>query len=39
MGSTIDPDIKLTRDCPSLHPTQMMPALDTLIWVEGEKVG
>ena len=38
MGSAINPDIKLTGDCPSLHATKMMPALDTQIWVEGQKV-
>ena len=39
MGSTINPDIKLTGDCPSLNPiTKMMPALDVQIWVEDGKV-
>ena len=38
MGSSINPDIKLTGDCPSLNISGMMPALDIQIWVEGKKV-
>ena len=38
MGSTINPDIKLTGDCPSLNPTRMMPALDVQLWVENGRV-
>ena len=38
MGSSINPDIQLTGDCPSLNPTNMMPALDIQLWMEGGKV-
>ena len=38
MGSSINPDIQLTGDCPSLNATKMMPALDIQLWVEDGKV-
>ena len=38
MGSSIDPMIRLTGDCPSLHSSGMMPLLDTQVLVEGGKV-
>ena len=38
MGSSINPDIKLTGDCPSLNASKMMPALDVQLWVEGGRV-
>ena len=33
MGSSINPDIKLTGDCPSHNSTGMMPALDIQLWM------
>ena len=38
MGSTINPDIQLTGDCPSLNLTGMMPALNTHLYVNSGKV-
>ena len=38
IGSSINPDIKLTGDCPSNNISGMMPALDIQLWVEGNKV-
>ena len=38
LGSSINPDVQLTGDCPSNHPSGKMPALDTQHWVEGDKV-
>ncbi len=38
MGSSINEDIELTGDAPSLHTSGKMPALDTQLWVEGGKV-
>ena len=38
MGSSINQDIELTGDTPSLHTSGKMPALDTQLWVEGGKV-
>ena len=38
MGCTINPDIKLTGDCPFLNRTRMMPALDVQLWVENGRV-
>ena len=38
MGSSVNPMIRLTGDCPSLHSSGRMPLLDTQVWVEGERV-
>ena len=38
LGSSINPDVQLTGDCPSNHPSGKMPALDTQLLVEGDKV-
>ena len=38
MGSTINPDIQLTGDCPSLNHSGMMPALNTHLYVNSGKV-
>ena len=38
MGSSIDPSIQLTGDCPSINESGKMPALDTQVWVEENKV-
>ena len=38
MGSSINPMIRLTGDCPSLHSSVKMPLLDTQVGVEGGKV-
>jgi hypothetical protein len=38
MGSSVNQDIELTGDAPSLHASGKMPALDTQLWIEGGKV-
>ena len=38
MGSSIDPSIQLTGDCPSINESRKMPALNTQVWVEENKV-
>ena len=38
MGSSINPMIQLTADCPSSNPSGMMPLLDIQVWVEDNKV-
>ena len=38
LGSSVNPDIQLTGDCPSNYTSGKMPALDTLLWVEGGRV-
>jgi hypothetical protein len=38
MGSSVNPDIELTGDAPSLHASGKMPALDTQLWIEHGKI-
>ena len=38
LGSSINPDVQLTGDCPSNHSSGKIPALDTQLWVEGDAV-
>ena len=38
MGSSINPDVQLTGDCPSNHVTGKMPALDTQLWIQDGRV-
>ena len=38
LGSSINPDIKLTGDCTSHKSTGMMPALDIQLWMKEKKV-
>ena len=38
MGSSIDPTIQLTGDCPSINESKKMPALNMQVWVEDNKV-
>ena len=38
LGSSINPDVQLTGDCPSNHSSGKMPALDTQLWVKCGKV-
>ena len=38
LGSSVNPDVQLTGDCPSNHLSGKMPALDTQIWVENRQI-
>ena len=38
LGSSVNPDVQLTGDCPSNHLSGKMPALDTQIWVENGQI-
>ena len=38
LGSLINPDVQLTGDCPSNYPSGKMPALNTQLWVEDNKI-
>ena len=38
LGSSVNPDVQLTGDCPSNYQTGKMPALDTQIWVENGRI-
>ena len=38
LGSSVNPDVQLSGDCPSNHLSGKMPALDTHIWVENGQI-